>query len=127
MTAKSCIVIEDEPLAIKQITQCINKYNILDLKGIISDMDTFKVSISLIEPDIIFLDYFIPGATTFNDIFPLLPKRSFIVITSAIPLDAYPLLQQHFSVRNYIELNKPYSTDKFDQCIDTVIADFPLK
>ncbi len=127
MTVKSCIVIEDEPLAIKQITQCILKYGLLDLKCIISDMETFKDSISLFEPDIIFLDYFIPGTFSFHDLFQLLPEKSYIVITSAIPLIAHPVLEKHFSVREYIELNKPFSTDKFEQCIDAVIANLPFK
>jgi len=127
MTVKSCIVIEDEPLAIKQISQCIDKYNLLELKCIISDMDTFKGSISAFEPDIIFLDFFIPGTRNFKDVFPLLPKKSYIIITSAIPLNAYPFLLKYLSIHKYIELNKPFSPAKFKQCIDTVIADLPFK
>ncbi|MDR0262201.1 MAG: hypothetical protein LBJ04_03155 [Sphingobacterium sp.] len=117
----NCILIEDEPLAIRQISQYVNGNSGLKLECVITDMDEFYTSISDFQPRILFLDYCIPGALNIKKLLVQIPKNTIIVITSVLPLIVFPKIEDDLSKFKYVELNKPFSAETFNNCIDRII------
>ncbi|WON96654.1 MULTISPECIES: hypothetical protein [unclassified Sphingobacterium] len=117
----NCILIEDEPLAIRQISQYVNNNSGLKLECVITDMDEFYTSISDFQPRILFLDYCIPGASNIPKVLVLIPKNTIIVITSVLPLIVFPKIEDHLLKFKYVELNKPFSAETFNNCINRII------
>lgn len=119
----SCILIEDEPLAITQIISCINRQKGIILVAVYNDMDAFFASISDKNmPDILILDYLIPSQTNIYDILTILPKTCSIALTSVIPIAAYPEFRKKMGEYNYYELCKPFSNEKFNDYLNKVIS-----
>lgn len=125
---QNCILIEDEPLAIRQIIKCIKEKDQIVLDSVCKDMDAFFASISAIRlPDIIIIDFSISGLDNINAILTSLPKNCFIVITSVIPIIAFPKFHKQLSQFKYYELCKPFSNDRFNNCIDRIISQKSVK
>lgn len=123
MFVQNCILIEDEPLAIGHIIKCIKGKNQILLDSVCTDMEVFFASISAIRvPDIIILDYSIPGPQNIKAILSFLPKDCSIIVTSVIPITAFPEVEKNLSQFNYYELYKPFSNDRFNNCIDRILS-----
>ena len=83
MTRKlTCIVVDDEPVAIKIITSLVGKTEFLDLIGAYQDSIEGANAIAKMQPDIIFLDIQMPDVNGFDIINTLIKRPEIIMVTS---------------------------------------------
>ncbi|WP_336838220.1 hypothetical protein [Sphingobacterium siyangense] len=128
MVVHNCILIDDEPLAIGQIIKCLRRKDQIVLHSVFTDMDAFFASISSIkQPDIVIFDFLIQGGYNINAILSLLPKKCSIVITSVMPVVAYPEIKKQLAQFSYYELYKPFSNEKFSLCLNKVLSNLLTK
>jgi len=116
----SCLIVENEPLAIRMIEDCIAHRADLEVAGIATELAELKEMVGRFVPDIIFLDFIIPPGNAQGFHFGMLPKSSSIVVISAIPPHQFDGAQY---LSNPYELLKPVSIAAFDRCMEQVIAD----
>lgn len=119
----NCIVIEDEPLALKKIEEYIQQVDYLHLlKGFSNALDALSFLKSEERVDLIFLDIRMKklSGIQFLESFQRKPK---IIITSAY--DEYALKGYELDVADY--LLKPFSFERFLKSIDKVYSDLVAK
>ena len=116
----SCLIIEDEALAIEMMVDYISRRNDLKLVGIASQLSEVEAILQKATPAIIFLDLVIPVGepTTFS--YKQLPNTSVIVVVSAMPLSYF---RGELPQRKLYELAKPLSFEHFDRCINKILQD----
>ncbi len=111
----SCIIVEDEPLAVEKLTGFICQISFLRL---IQTFDNGIEAIGFIKSnpvDLIFLDIQMDNFTGIQ-LLESVSERPQVIIVSAY--DEYALKGYEFSVTDY--LLKPYSFERFVQAVDKV-------
>lgn len=109
-----CLIIEDEPLAIKKIIEYIRMFPSLSIKGTIKDIeDPTRFAPDLRNTDILFLDLVVSGGIIEN-LEKHIADIPFLVITSAICKRDYPTFVKE---RCHYALQKPISPEMFRKCI----------
>ncbi|MEC3880604.1 hypothetical protein [Parapedobacter sp. 10938] len=114
-----CIIVENEPQSIAMMKDCISSRTDLRLVGVAKELEQFRLLLTDVTPDIIFLDFVIPPGIARGFHYGMLPKGSSIVVISAIPLHLYA--DAHLLHSPY-ELPKPVSLNMFNQCIQQIIT-----
>lgn len=115
----TCLVIEDEVLAIEMMVDYISRRGDLELLGIGTELSEVIDLLEEYSPAIIFLDLVIPPGESAGYHFGKLPVTSIIVVVSGIPLSQYKGVLPKGDI---YELTKPVSFASFDKCIDEVIT-----
>ncbi|TCD05847.1 response regulator transcription factor [Pedobacter frigidisoli] len=123
MTPLSCVLIDDDPAAIIQLTECISNYPNLNLVRAFTDpIKARKYLIELEEPiDILFTDVEMPGMSGIDLVREIKGKyRSLILVSGHLhyALDGYDLDAQQF-------LSKPFDYRKFEKIVSSVISKLP--
>ncbi len=108
-----CIVIDDEPLALKLMSNYVNKHENLKLVGNYLDPIKALHEIENIEVDLIFLDIQMPQLSGIQFL-KILNNRIPIILTTAY--DEYALESYDFQVIDY--LLKPFNYERFSKAID---------
>lgn len=115
-----CVLVEDEPLAVRQMLGYIAKREDLSLISVARDFQDFQELMNRFSPQIIFLDIRIPGSN--GDIVKLfreVDSETVLVIVSAIPLIT---ISKGLDIPNLYELPKPVSLRKFNLCVNEVVS-----
>ncbi|WP_104381593.1 hypothetical protein [Sphingobacterium sp. HMA12] len=113
----NCLIIEDEPLAIKKIVEYIRMFPDLSLTGTIEDIeDPASFAPDLQATDILFLDLVVSGGII-ETLEELIVEIPFLIITSAICKRDYPTFVKE---RSHYALQKPISPEMFRKCIAEV-------
>ena len=106
------IIIDDERLARKELTNLLADYPEIEIIGESHNADHAKKNIEALKPDLIFLDIQMPAKTGFD----LLEELSFVpqvVFTTAY--DEYAL--KAFEVNAFDYLLKPIDKDRLKDCV----------
>lgn len=112
------IIIDDERLARKELTNLLSDYPEIEIIGESHNADHAKKSIEALKPDLIFLDIQMPAKTGFD----LLEELSFVpqvIFTTAY--DEYAL--KAFEVNAFDYLLKPIEKDRLRDCIQKLGED----
>ncbi len=104
----SCIIVDDEPLAIKLISDYVEKSEGLSLLKTFSDPIEALQYCTANEPDLVFLDVQMPELTGIQFMKILKDKTHFILTTA---YDEYALEGYEFNIIDY--LLKPITLDRF--------------
>ncbi|WP_134089792.1 response regulator [Olivibacter sp. XZL3] len=114
----TCLVVEDEALAIEMMEDYIGRRDDLVLLGVAIEVADVRIFLEMHAPCIIFLDLVIPPGESLGFHWGMLPSSSAIVVVSGIPLSEYrgPLPNGEL-----FELRKPFSFESFDRCVDRVL------
>ena len=115
---KSCLIIDDEPLARQRIFNLIGQKPELKCLG---EARTGKMAIEMIvdkEPDLIFLDIQMKDMNGFDVLNAIETKRPVVVFVTAY--DHYAVKAFDFLAFDY--LLKPFKKERFNSCVDRVAA-----
>lgn len=118
----NCIVIEDEPLALKKISGYINKIDYLNLLSVFNNAIDAIGFLKTNATDLIFLDIRMKGLTGIQFLESLNSKPK-IIITSAY--DEYALKGYELDVSDY--LLKPFAFDRFLKSVEKIYHDLVNK
>lgn len=121
----NCIVVEDEPLALKKISGYINKIDYLNLLSVFNNAIDAIGFLKTSAVDLIFLDIRMKGLTGIQLLESLNTKPK-IIITSAY--DEYALKGYELDVSDY--LLKPFAFDRFVKSVEKIyreLAESKLK
>jgi two-component system, LytTR family, response regulator len=118
----NCIVIEDEPLALKKISGYINKIDYLNLLSVFNNAIDAIGFLKTNATDLIFLDIRMKGLTGIQFLESLNSKPK-IIITSAY--DEYALKGYELDVSDY--LLKPFAFDRFVKSVEKIYSDLVNK
>lgn len=116
MSQIKCLIVEDEPLAQKILTEHIELIDTLKLVGTAYNALEARSVIDKTKPDFIFLDINLPGKNGYDFLKSLPTPRPLVVVTSAhveFALKGYELEVVDF-------LQKPIFFDKFEVAINRV-------
>lgn len=114
-----CFLIEDEPLAVRQISSYINTWDQLELIGNVYDVENQEEFLpELLKCDILFLDLIVMGGDL-SFLVPYLAKIENIVIISALPPSDFP---SYILNKDLFILTKPITRVQFDSCITKIIT-----
>lgn len=120
----NCLLIEDEPLAQKQITRLINDYNNLYLISVIEDIDQLNENLNkIINTDILFLDINIKGGDV-RQLTPIFYKIRYIVVTSVLGENE---IFDYLNIPSVYILRKPFTASQFKKCIEKINKTFNLQ
>ena len=122
MQRYSCILIEDDAMAIDMISDYINRRDDLILFGIGSELAEVKRLVQKLTPNMIFLDLIIPPGESNGFHLGQLPASSCIALISGIPLHLY---RGPLPAGPIFELSKPISYTNFSRCVEKIL--FKLK
>lgn len=114
----TCIVIEDEVLAIEMMEDYIGRRKDLELLGVGTELSEVIDLFENHKPSIIFLDLVIPPGESAGYHFGKLPSTSSIVVVSGMPLSHFNGVLPKGDI---YELPKPVSFESFDRCVDEVL------
>lgn len=114
----TCIVIEDEVLAIEMMEDYIGRRDDLELLGVGTELSEVIGLLENHQPSIIFLDLIIPPGISAGSHLGKLPATSAIIVVSGIPLSHYRGVLPKGDI---YELPKPVSFESFDKCVDEVL------
>lgn len=110
----TCIVIEDEPLALKKIVEYIQMFPNLSIIKTIKDIeDPAGFVQELKSADVLFLDLIVSGGKI-EKLADHITEIPYLVVTSAISRWEYP---DFVKERNHYALQKPISPEMFKNCI----------
>lgn len=116
----TCLVIEDEALAIEMMEDYIGRRDDLVLLAVGSELSEVKDILDKHTPSIIFLDLVIPPGGECGDFhFGKLPPNASIVVVSGTPLN---LFRGILPKGDIYELPKPISYENFNRCVNEVLA-----
>lgn len=115
----TCIVIEDEVLAIEMMEDYIGRREDLELLGVGTQLSEVIGLLENHQPSIIFLDLVIPPGVSGDFHLGKLPATSTIVVVSGIPLSHY---RGFLPQGDIYELPKPVSFESFEKCVDEVLG-----
>lgn len=114
----TCMLIEDEALAIEMMRDYIDRRDDLLLIGVASQMSEIQDILNQYTPSIIFLDLVIPPGESDGFHFGMLPPDASIVVVSAIPIARFKGILPKGVI---YELPKPISFDSFNRCVNHVL------
>lgn len=114
----TCLLIEDEVLAIEMMVDYISRRGDLELLAVGTQLAEVRDILEKHRPAIIFLDLVIPPGESGSYHLGKLPVTSSIVVVSGIPLSHYKGVLPKGDI---YELPKPVSFANFDKCVDYVI------
>jgi two-component system LytT family response regulator len=109
----SCIIIEDEPLALERIAAYVEKLPFLQLKAAFDNSMDALVFIKTNPPDLIFLDINMGELSGIQLLEAARPSCEVIITTA---YDEYALKGFELKVTDY--LLKPYTFERFMQAVD---------
>jgi DNA-binding LytR/AlgR family response regulator len=115
MSDIKCIIIEDEPLAVKVLTDYISEIVFLDLKGTFKDAILATDFLRENTVDLIFLDIHLPKLKGM-DFLKTLPSPPAVIITTAY--NQYAVEGFNMNVTDY--LLKPFSFERFLVAVNKV-------
>ncbi len=118
----SCIIIEDEPLAIEKLEDFINKTPTLELHSSFNSAIEGMQFIQNKKIDIIFLDIEMEHLNGIQFL-ESIQQKPYVIITSAY--SQYALKGYELNVFDY--LLKPYGYDRFLKAINKVVSDIEQK
>lgn len=111
----SCLIVEDEPMARKLLTQYVEKVPGLTLSGALSSpiaaLDFMKDK----QPDVLFLDVQMPEITGI-ELLKILQRKPIVVLTTAY--SEYAIEGYELDVTDY--LLKPVTFDRFLKCVEKI-------
>lgn len=107
------LIIDDERLARKELTNLLGSYNELEIVGEAVNADDAYEKINQLNPDVIFLDIQMPGKTGF-DLLEMLDCAPKVIFTTAY--DEYAL--KAFEVNALDYLLKPVNADRLRESIE---------
>ena len=124
MEKYTCLLVEDDAIAIDMMKDYIDRTAELVLIGIAIELADVRSLARNPMPTIIFLDLIIPPGETKGFHLGELPESSYYVIISGIPLNLYkgPLPKGRL-----YELNKPISYEGFSKCVETILKELKLE
>jgi two-component system, LytTR family, response regulator len=108
------LVADDEPLARDRLKTLLAREDWVDLVGECRDGNETIASIARLQPDLVFLDVQMPGATGFEVIDAIGPARMPLVVF-VTAFDQYAL--KAFDVHALDYLLKPFDRDRFEQAL----------
>lgn len=114
----TCLLVEDEALAIEMMEDYIARREDLELLGIGTELSEVKRLLENHKPSIIFLDLIIPPGESAGFHLGELPDTSSIIVVSGIPLSEYRGVLPKGDI---FELPKPFSFESFNKCVDDVL------
>ena len=109
------LIIDDEPLARKDLISILSEFNQIQIIGEADSIDTAKEQIINLTPDLIFLDIQMPGESGFDLLKFIDPKTEIIFVTA---YDEYAF--RAFEVNALDYLLKPVDSDRIKQAIDRI-------
>jgi response regulator of citrate/malate metabolism len=122
MKRLTCAVVEDEPLAIQMLVGYIARRTDLELISVMDNVCDFDEVIKKIMPDIIFLDFKTPCFDgDIGKILISISTASAIINISASPASHFTSTMPKSLNRDIHELLKPFSFEKFNECIDFLL------
>ncbi len=111
----SCLIVEDEPLARKLLTQYVEKAPGLSLLAALASplaaLDFLKEN----HPDVLFLDVQMPEITGIG-LLKILPRKPIVVLTTAY--SEYAIEGYELDVTDY--LLKPITFERFLKCVEKI-------
>lgn len=107
------LIIDDERLARKELTNLLNDYDEIEIIGEAVDADDAFEKINSLNPDLIFLDIQMPGKTGF-ELLESLEKVPKVIFTTAY--DEYALKAFDFNALDY--LLKPIQPDRLSESVN---------
>ncbi|MGF7028712.1 MULTISPECIES: hypothetical protein [Sphingobacterium] len=119
----SCILIEDEALAIEMLQDYISRRNDLILLGTAIERSEIQSLLRICSPTIIFLDLVIPYGDKNDFNYSKFPESSIFVIISATPISHYNGEIPNGEIH---ELLKPISFEDFNKCIDKILRNIKV-
>jgi two-component system, LytTR family, response regulator len=120
MSKLKCLIIEDEPLAIKILTEYIGQLPLLELTNVCRDAMQATSFLNTQRVDLIFLDIHLPRLRGI-DFLRTLPQPPQVIITTAY--HQYAVDGFNLNVTDY--LLKPFGFERFMQAIHKVQAQRP--
>ncbi|MEM9928914.1 MAG: LytTR family DNA-binding domain-containing protein [Bacteroidota bacterium] len=108
-----CLIVEDEPLARKLLTQHVEKAPGLELMAALSSPLDAISFLQENEPDVLFLDVQMPEITGI-DLLKILKKKPIVVLTTAY--SEYAIEGYELDVTDY--LLKPITFERFLKCVE---------
>ena len=114
---KSCIIIDDEPLARSIVVEYLMAYPEIKILAECSDGFEGMKAIQSLQPDLIFLDVQMPKINGF-ELLELIDNPPAIIFTTAF--DEYALKAFEANAIDY--LLKPFNKDRFDKAIQKFIS-----
>lgn len=111
----TCLIVEDEPMARKLLTQYVEKVPGLTLLEALSSPLAAMEFLKKNEPDILFLDVQMPEITGI-DLLKILEKKPVVVLTTAY--SEYAIEGYSLDVTDY--LLKPITFDRFLKCVEKI-------
>jgi two-component system LytT family response regulator len=109
------LIVDDEPLARRELRRLLTAFPRVQIVGEASDVDEAHERIEALAPDVVFLDVQMPGGTGF-DLLARLDRVPRIIFTTAY--DQYAVKAFDVSALDY--LLKPIETDRLAAALDKV-------
>jgi two-component system, LytTR family, response regulator len=113
----SAIVVDDEPLARRELRTLLAVHQDLEIVGEAEDVDTAAALISRVSPDIVFLDIQLSGATGF-DLLARVPARFEVIFVTAYEQHAL----RAFDVNALGYLLKPVSRERLAEVVARLVT-----
>lgn len=121
METLSCLLVEDEPLAIDMMERYIKNRQELKLLGIAKDQEQFEDMVKACQPRIVFMDVGIPPGDL-NRLKKIgFAEGSLVIVVSGYPKSVYSDYILHPFV---LDLPKPVSRRSFDALVDKALESY---
>lgn len=118
----TCAIVENEPLAIQMLAGYIARRADLELISVMDNVCDFHDMMKKIAPDLLFLDFRTPCFDgDIGKILISISTTSIIINTSALPVSYFTNTMPKSLNRTIYELLKPFSFEKFNECIDFLL------
>jgi two-component system, LytTR family, response regulator len=114
------LIVDDEPLARRELRRLLSGFPQIEIVGEASDVDEARENIESLAPDIVFLDVQMPGGTGF-DLLAQLDRMPRVIFTTAY--DQYAVKAFEVSALDY--LLKPIEPDRLAAAVKKVQATMP--
>ncbi len=111
-----CLLIDDEPLALKRLETLLDGYREVEVIGKISRPSEAVIEIDRLEPDLVFLDIQMPGMNGF-DVLDKVRRQPMVVFVTAY--DRYAL--EAFEVNSVDYLLKPVERPRLEKAIRKLV------
>ena len=115
----NCIIIEDEPLALKRTKEYVEKIPYLNLVGFFENGFEAIAFLKKQQVDLIFLDIKMDELTGIQ-LLESLEKKPFVIVTTAY--SEYALKGYELSISDY--LLKPFTIERFIKAVEKVAVNF---
>jgi len=115
-TPLRCLLVDDEPLALKRLEILLEGYPEVEVIGKISRPSEAVVQIDKLEPDLVFLDIQMPGMTGF-EVLDKVRRQPMVIFVTAY--DRYAL--EAFEVNSVDYLLKPVQRPRLEKAIRKLV------